>query len=107
MANICDHMMNSRKVIVILSQNYLKDSYHLFELDEAIHAMYDRDIEEIIVVYIDEGLPRRKIPRELADTMRRHEMIEWADEENAKQLCKQQIIARLDATADAANVDVD
>ena len=69
--------------------------------------MYDAVIEEIIVVYIYEGLPRRKIPRELADTMRRHKMIEWADNEDAKQLCKQQLIDRLDVTTDAANIDVD
>ena len=61
--NIFENMVASRKVIAVLSQNYLTDKMHMFELDLAIDEMYEKTIEEIIVVHIDRGLPERKIPR--------------------------------------------
>ena len=99
--------MNSRKVIVVLSKEYLADSCHMFELDVALKAMYDQHIEEIIVVYIARGLPERKIPKMLANTMRRHQVIEWSEEEDARQLFKRKLIDRLMVNADAANIDAD
>ncbi|KAL4238543.1 Toll-like receptor 5 [Mactra antiquata] len=89
--NIFENMCISRKVLVILSQHYLKSPIHMFELDLAIDKMYDHELERVVVIHIDNGLPKHKIPKRLIHTMIRHKMIEWTEDEDNKELFKAQI----------------
>ena len=42
----------SRKVIVVLSRNYLNPT-NLFELDLTITALYEKKLEDYVVIHID------------------------------------------------------
>ncbi|XP_045191888.2 slit homolog 3 protein-like [Mercenaria mercenaria] len=104
--NIFENMVISRKVIVILSSNYLQSPMHMFEYDLAAERMYDRKLEEIIVVHIEKGLPER-IPKRIAHTMRRNKVVEWSDDPDAKEHFKNQINDILGRKAVAADYEAE
>ena len=96
--NIFENMCKSRKVMVVLSRHYL-NAMNLFELDLATRLMYEGTIQKIILIYINNGLPLAKIPKHLVHTMRRNQVLEWADNAEARELVKHKIIELL-ATGD-------
>jgi len=65
---------------------------NLFELDLVIQLMYERQLEEIILIHIQQGLPADMIPRHIRNKMNRNRVLEWADNDNARGLVKQQLI---------------
>jgi hypothetical protein len=97
-------MIVSRKVIVVLSRNYLQSPMHLFELDLATAQMYGHKLEEIIVVHIEEGLPD-KIPKQISHTMKRNQIVEWSDTPDAKEHFKHKINDKLGRKNIAANYE--
>lgn len=104
--NIFENMAASRKVVAVLSRNYL-NAMNMFELDIAVHEMYRRNIEEVLVVHINDGLPLQKLPKLLVTTMKRHHVIEWTNDENAKALFQQTLIDHLDVKRVAADLDAE
>nr|UTM63721.1 Toll-like receptor [Ruditapes philippinarum] len=102
--NIFENMIVSRKVIVVLSRNYLQSPMHLFELDLATEQMYGHKLEEIIVVHIEEGLPD-KIPKRISHTMKRNQIVEWSDTPDAKEHFKHTINDKLGRKNIAANYE--
>ncbi|KAH3792755.1 insulin-like growth factor-binding protein complex acid labile subunit isoform X2 [Dreissena polymorpha] len=77
----------SRKVIVVLSRNYLNPT-NLFELDLTITALYEKKLEDYVVIHIDKGLPLQKFPKHLANKIRRNEILEWTEDAHAQALMK-------------------
>ena len=92
-ANIYEHMVKSRKVIVVLSIHYF-NGMNEFELDVATTLLHDHDIEDIIVIKLGD-LPARRIPNHLYRQMRNDMFIEWEDDENAKEAFLGKLIDRL------------
>ena len=77
---------------------------HLFEFDLAIKQMYEHSLEEIIVVYIEEGMPTM-IPKGIAHTMRRSQIVEWSDTPDAKEHFKNVINDKLGKRTIAADYE--
>ncbi|WAR11558.1 TLR4-like protein [Mya arenaria] len=93
----------SRKVIVVLSKNYLPNAMHLWELDQVHSSMLEREIENFIVIHIDKGLPNAKIPIEITAKMRRNDILEWTEKEDAQALVKarlNEMLAQRDLAAE-------
>ena len=91
--NIVEHMVRSRKVIVVLSKHYF-NGINEFELDMATTLLHDHDIEDIIVIKLGD-LPARRIPNHLYRQMRNDMFIEWEDDTNAKETFLRKLIDRL------------
>lgn len=100
-------MTSSRKVLVILSQHYLQSTMHMFEFDLATTMMYDHELEEIIVVHIDNGLPKNKIPKHLVHTMKRNKVVEWTENPDAQEHFTNTINDMLNTIAVAAEKDTE
>jgi len=84
-------MEASKHVIVVLSRNYLDNPLNLFELDIATEIMYEAIITNIILIDIGNGLPRRKIPKHLTNTMKRNKILECSDCEESKELMRTKV----------------
>ena len=84
--SIFEHMSNSRKMIVILSQHYLNDMNE-FELDQATTLFHDHEVEDINVIKVGD-VPARRVPVHLYTQMRNGMFLEWEDNVNARETFK-------------------
>ena len=90
-----EHMTKSRKVIIVLSQNYLNDGMNIFELDQATTLLYqDQELEDIIVLKVGD-VPAYRVPKHLYTQMRTDRFIEWEDDQNAAERFKGKLRDRL------------
>lgn len=89
--NIFENMKRSRKILLVLSKHYLQSPMHMFEFDLATEMMYEGALEEIIVVHIEQGLPDKKIPKQLVHTMKRNKVVEWSEDPDAQEHFKNRI----------------
>ena len=86
--NIFEHMSRSRKVIVVLTPDYVRDGRNLFELDQASTRFFDQDLEDIIVIKVGAVSPR-SVPAQLYTQMRRGQFLEWEGDVHAVQRFKE------------------
>lgn len=100
-------MLISRKVIVILSKHYLNSPRHMYEMDLANERMYNHQLEDVIVIHIDNGLPMTKIPKRIAHTLRRNTLIEWNDNDDSKACFKIRINEELERRTVAADIGME
>lgn len=79
--NIDTCMRNSRKILVVLSRSYLRDSKSDFELRHAFHIVnIEQDAEELLI--IKKGRLRTKdIPKVVHPMLQRREYLEWPDDD--------------------------
>ena len=104
-ANVMEHMVKSRKVIVVLSVNYCSDGMNEFELDQATALLHDQNYELEDIIVIKKGaVPARKVPKHLYRQMRTGMFIEWEDDENAKEAFRGKLIERLQKRPDHEDV---
>ena len=93
--NMFEHMTKSRKVIIVLSQNYVNDGMNIFELDQATTLLYqDQELEDIIVLKVGD-VPTGRVPEHLYTQMRRDRFIEWEEGQNASERFKEKLRDRL------------
>ena len=97
-ANIVEHMMRSRKVIVVLSMHYL-NGMNEFELDTATTLLHDHAIDDIIVIKLGD-VPAKRVPNHLYRQMRNDMFIEWEDNVDAKETFLGRLIERLQRRID-------
>ncbi|KAK3086728.1 hypothetical protein FSP39_022554 [Pinctada imbricata] len=89
--NIEKHMRLSRKVIVVLTNDYIsKDRHSTFELQLALEMLKDREIEDIIVVMVGRVAVRR-IPKYLKFMIEKRKFLEWEDDENSIRTFKERL----------------
>ncbi|XP_060077983.1 insulin-like growth factor-binding protein complex acid labile subunit [Ylistrum balloti] len=81
-ANIVDSMESSRKVIVILSNNYISDPRYEFELDFTIMLKAKGIIEDFIVV-ASQYLRAKSVPKALHPMMASERYLQWDDRDEA------------------------
>lgn len=106
--NIFENLQLSKHMIVLLSRMYLENAMNLFELDLATNLMYEGKIKGILLIAFPDGLPPKKIPKHLTHTMRRNKVLEWSDDQTAKQLVKKKLADTLRNKEDLAiNLDAE
>lgn len=93
-ANIFEHMSGSRKVIVVLSQDYIDDGMNIFKLDLATTLYHNQEIDDIIVIKVG-NVPARRIPAHLYTQMRSGRFIEWENDPNSIERFKAKLKDRL------------
>ena len=81
--NIGEAFEISRKAIVVMSNNFLKSSWCMFEFDMAYAISVTRGYRSIVVVLMEE-LKRHKITREVCHILNTNTYLEWTDDENAQ-----------------------
>lgn len=81
----------SKYVIVVLSKHYLENPLNKFELEMAFDLQCEGTIQQIIPIYIKDGLPPKKIPKTLTHMMRKNKVLEWSDDANGRELVKRTI----------------
>ena len=97
--NINLSLLRSKKVIVVLSENYKQDptkAENSMELDRANMMLHERDIEDIIVVQLGD-VPAGKVPGELYMQMKKERFLQWEDTPEAIEHFKETLIDRLQA----------
>ena len=79
--NMADSVYNSRKVIVIMSSNYLSSAFCRDEMRMAIHRCSERDDSSLIVVRIDNiksnDIPKSVRHRTFIDVTSKEETTTW------------------------------
>ncbi|XP_064610747.1 insulin-like growth factor-binding protein complex acid labile subunit [Liolophura sinensis] len=94
--NIDTCMRNSRKILVVLSRSYLRDSKSDFEMRHAFHIVnIEQDAEELLI--IKKGRLRIKdIPKVVHPMIQKREYLEWPDDdEDGQQDFETQLSQRL------------
>ncbi|XP_052069773.1 toll-like receptor 4 [Mytilus californianus] len=76
--NIMDAMKNSKKILVLITKNYLESKWGKFELDMARMQIFQEDRNLLITVMI-ENIPPSKMPKSLLDIWERITCIESDD----------------------------
>ena len=92
-------LLRSKKVIVVLSENYKQDptkAENSMELDRANMMLHERDIEDIIVVQLGD-VPADKVPGELYMQMKKERFLQWEDTPEAIEHFKEALTDRLQA----------
>ena len=97
-ANIFEHMRQSRKVIVVLTRHYFTGMTE-FELDQATALVHEHELEDIIVIKVGR-VPAKRVPPHLYAKMSDGSFIEWEDNENAIITFKEQLKDKLRSTRD-------
>ena len=79
--NMADSIYNSRKVILVMSMNYLSSAFCKDEMRMAIHRCSERDDSSLIVVRIDNirssDIPRSLRHRTFIDVTSKEETTTW------------------------------
>ncbi|XP_022342396.2 uncharacterized protein LOC111136087 [Crassostrea virginica] len=105
MSNITDNMEKSKKVIIVLTEEYLSSDQYKFEIELAVKLKTESIIDDIIVVNVS-GVPFDKIPKCLHRRVSKNDFLEWEEEENAMQVFKQRLIDQLRRVGGAREVVV-
>ncbi|XP_033755716.1 uncharacterized protein LOC117338471 [Pecten maximus] len=87
MGDVVENMTASRKVIIILSNNYISDLRYEYELDYIIMLKAESHIEDYIVV-ASEYLKVKRVPKILHPIMRSERYLQWDDGDDAVQTIK-------------------
>lgn len=104
-SSISDNMEISKKVIIVLTKKYLSNAQHKFEIDLAVQLKFEGIINDIIVVNV-EGVPFMRIPQSLQRKVSREEFLMWENEENARNVFKDQLKRELSKVVKATEVVV-
>ncbi|XP_023222992.1 toll-like receptor 2 [Centruroides sculpturatus] len=83
--NIIDKIEESRKVVILLSDNFLKDNWRMTELYLAHDKLFEENRDALILVKMEE-LKKVLIPRKLRYLLKTRTYLLWATEENAQLL---------------------
>ena len=79
--NMADSVYNSRKVILVMSANYLSSGFCKDEMQMAVHRCSARDDSSLIVVRIDDirscDIPKSLRHRTFIDVTSREEITTW------------------------------
>ncbi|XP_050411167.1 toll-like receptor 13 [Patella vulgata] len=79
--NIVQHMENSRKVLVVLSNDFARSKWCQFEMSLAQKLVIDRSIESIVVVLL-EDIEAVNMSKSLNALLKTTTYIKWQDNEN-------------------------
>nr|XP_022302643.1 toll-like receptor 13 [Crassostrea virginica] len=80
--NIITAVNKSKKTIVILSPNYIKSSWCMYELHIAkMEEIYSRDKENVLFLVFYEAVPADKIPLKIMDVINQKSYIEFPNDE--------------------------
>ncbi|XP_023215765.1 uncharacterized protein LOC111618453 [Centruroides sculpturatus] len=83
--NITEKIEESRKVVILLSNNFLKSDWCMMELYLAHDKLFDENRDALILVKIEE-LKKILIPRRLQYYLKTRTYLLWPTEENARLL---------------------
>ncbi|XP_061197974.1 insulin-like growth factor-binding protein complex acid labile subunit [Saccostrea echinata] len=104
-SSISDNIERSKKVIIVLTKEYLSSAKHKFEIDLAVKLKSDGVIDDIIVINV-EGVPFKCIPKSLQRKISREEFLLWENEDNAKKVFKEKLKRELNKVTKATEVEV-
>ncbi|CAC5414807.1 unnamed protein product [Mytilus coruscus] len=81
-SNITSAIHNSRKTVVIMSQNFLASDWCLFEFNMAkMESIYSRSSENIIFIVFIEQLPAKDLPLNILELVQSKSYIEYPNDE--------------------------
>ncbi|XP_060604287.1 toll-like receptor 4 [Ruditapes philippinarum] len=89
--NIADNILqaigDSRKTVAVISEQFLKSEWCLFEFNMArMESIYSRGGNSCLIIVILEDVPTRNMSNEMLDWMRTNTYIEYTQEENGELL---------------------
>nr|XP_022299599.1 toll-like receptor 6 isoform X2 [Crassostrea virginica] len=80
--NIITAVNKSKKTIIILSPNYIKSSWCMYELHIAkMEEIYSREKENVLFLVFYEAVPADKIPLKIMDVINQKSYIEFPNDE--------------------------
>nr|XP_022298935.1 toll-like receptor 4 [Crassostrea virginica] len=80
--NIITAVNKSKKTIIILSPNYIKSSWCMYELHIAkMEEIYSRDKENVLFLIFYEAVPADEIPLKIMDVINQKSYIEFPNDE--------------------------
>jgi hypothetical protein len=94
---VIDAMQDSRKVMLVVTEGYLKDGKCCFEMEQAVHksCCAQHGIDDVIVVLFDESLGVRLLSS-LHQSLKLDKVLHWTpNDEDGKRLFWQQLKDRL------------
>jgi len=103
LTNFVDNVDISRKVIIVLSKNYLKKRLNEFELEYTIMAESEGKIEEFILVLV-EKLRVKDIPKILRRHVMQNKFIQWEDQEDAGDAFKEELTKKLEEVIETVQI---
>ncbi|XP_002732817.3 toll-like receptor 2 type-1 [Saccoglossus kowalevskii] len=85
--NIMDSIQESRKTILVLSENFVNSEWCYFEMNMALHRLFD-DGRDVVVMILLEPIVGKKLPRILRKVFTKKTYIEWPQDHSttAKEL---------------------
>ncbi|XP_067125764.1 toll-like receptor 2 [Centruroides vittatus] len=83
--NIIDKIEESRKVVILLSNNFLKDDWSMMELYLAHDKLFEENRDALILVKMEE-LKKALLPRRLRYLLKTKTYLLWSTEEGARLL---------------------
>lgn len=92
--NIVKAISNSRKTLVVLSKDFLKSQWCMYELNMARMEAVSRG-ESVICVIKKEDIPTRMMPLEVLKVMQHQTYIDYPQEEEFQQAFWERLVASL------------
>ncbi|CAH1783725.1 unnamed protein product [Owenia fusiformis] len=80
--NIIDSIQQSRKLIFVITEKFIKSQWCGFELEMANLRQFDEKRNLVVLIFL-EAIPKKKLPRKIRLLMKHMTYIEW-DKENAR-----------------------
>ncbi|CAH1796436.1 unnamed protein product [Owenia fusiformis] len=80
--NIVDSIHQSRKLIFVITEKFIKSQWCGFELEMANLRQFDEKRNLVVLIFL-EAIPKKKLPRKIRLLMKHMTYIEW-DKENAR-----------------------
>jgi toll-like receptor 13 len=85
--NILQAIRDSRKTVAVISEQFLKSEWCLFEFNMArMESIYSRGGNSCLIIVILEDVPTRNMSNEMLDWMRTNTYIEYTQEVNGELL---------------------
>nr|XP_011414273.2 leucine-rich repeat-containing protein 15-like [Crassostrea gigas]XP_011414275.2 leucine-rich repeat-containing protein 15-like [Crassostrea gigas] len=88
--NILVNIKISKKVIIVLTEEYISSDLHQFEIDLAVSLKYKGEIADIIVINVG-GVPYKRIPSSLEPKISKDEFLLWENKESAIKVFKERL----------------
>ncbi|XP_077863724.1 uncharacterized protein LOC102803639 [Saccoglossus kowalevskii] len=79
--NIMDSIQESRKTILVLSENFVNSEWCYFEMNMALHRLFD-DGRDVVVMILLEPIVGNKLPRILRKVFTKKTYIEWPQDDS-------------------------
>ncbi|XP_033107376.1 toll-like receptor 13 [Anneissia japonica] len=92
--NISNAIKYSRKMLIVVTKNFVKSEWCYFEMEMARTRMFENH-EDIFVVVILEHVASRKIPTLLQKILRKKTYIEWTDNPDGQKVFWTRLAAAL------------